>query len=104
MATKELEKEFTLAMFDIYRRAKIDAGYNATRYLQLLQKYGGLETAKMLLYSPVSEGYIALWERGRLDLTVEALILKEKWESLFSDEERKIAWERLRDYGYQGDN
>jgi hypothetical protein len=54
-----------------------------------------------LLHSiTVSEGYTALWERGRLDLTVEALILEPQWHELFTEEEREIARKRLRDYGY----
>ena len=40
-------------------------------------------------------------KRGRLDLTVEALILDEKWKSLFSEQEREIAWRRLTEYNYK---
>jgi hypothetical protein len=97
----ELECEFDMAMMSIYHRAKEEAGYNATRYLQMLQDYRGLRTAQILLYaSHVSDGYTALWERKRLDLTVEALILQEKWNLLFSDQEREIARGRLEEYGY----
>jgi len=97
-----IEKEFDIAMMDIYHRAKYEAGYNATRYLQMLQEHRGLGTAKILLHTPyVSDGFTALWERGRLDLTVEALILKKKWHSLFSEEERQIAKKRLKEYRYE---
>lgn len=99
----ELELLFDTAMFDIYRRAKAEAGYNATRYLQMLDEHRGLGTARILLHAnTVSEGYTALWERGRLDLTVEALVLKPEYASLFTDEERAIAQRRLTDYGYGG--
>ena len=38
----------------------------------MLHEHRGLETARILLHaSSVSEGYVALWERKRLDLTVE---------------------------------
>ena len=87
---------------DIYRRAKSEAGYNATRYLQMLEEHRGLETARILLHAPnVSDGYTALWERKRLDLTVEALILHDKWHLLFSDQEREIARKRLKEYQYE---
>ena len=43
-----------------------------------------------------------LWERKRLDLTVEAMILRPEWQALFSDVERRIAVNRLREYGYSG--
>jgi len=36
-----IEKEFHIAMIDIYHRAKYEAGYNATRYLQMLQERRG---------------------------------------------------------------
>ena len=32
----KLETEFTLAMFDIYRRAKSEAKYNATIFFQII--------------------------------------------------------------------
>jgi hypothetical protein len=68
-STTDIERQFDVAMMDIYHRAKHEAGYNATRYLQMLQEHGGLGTAKILLHSlHVSDGYTALWERDRLDL------------------------------------
>jgi hypothetical protein len=97
----ELELIFDSAMLDIYRRAKSEAGYNATRYLQMLNEHRGLETARILLHAQtVSEGYTALWERGRLDLTVEALVLEQDFSSLFTPEDREIARRRLTEYGY----
>ena len=96
------ELAFNAAMMDVYRRALKEVHYNATRFLQMLHDHGGLETARILLGSPsVSEGYTALWERDRLDLTVEALVLQPEWHDLFSDEERTIAKQRLTDYGYR---
>jgi hypothetical protein len=73
--TSELEQRFDAAMLHIYRRAKSEAKYNATRYFQMLTDHGGLETARILLHAnAVSDAYTALWERSRLDLIVEALI------------------------------
>ena len=98
-----LERQFHEAMLDIYGRAKAEAGYNATRFLAMVVDRGGLDTARYLLHAArVSEGYIALWERGRLDLTVEAKILEPEWRSLFIKEEQQVAVERLRQYGYSG--
>ena len=96
-----MNKNFDDAMMDVYLRARNECGYNATRYLQMLHEHRGLETARILLHaSNVSEGYVALWERKRLDLTVEAVILAPEWHSLFSDQERDIARRRLAEYGY----
>ena len=99
----EAERHFHEAMLGIYRQAKAEAAYNATRFLGMVVERGGLETARYLLHAPtVSEGYAALWERKRLDLTVEAMILQPEWQDLFSDDERRIAVNRLREYGYSG--
>jgi hypothetical protein len=98
---ESLETRFDEAMMEVYVRALKECDYKATRFLHMLHEHRGLGTARMLLRAPkVSEGYIALWERGRLDLTVEAVILSSDWQSLFSDEEREIARKRLADYGY----
>lgn len=68
----------------------------------MLCEHGGLETAKRLINAPnVSEGYTALWERKRLDLTVEALIQDMKWREFFTEEELKKAQKRLEDYDYK---
>ena len=99
---KDIEKRFDAAMMNIYRRALDEADYRATRFLQMLHEYGGLGTAQILLHAAkVSDGYTVLWERKRLDLTVEALILKPEWRDLFTDDEREIARKRLEDYDYE---
>jgi hypothetical protein len=43
----------------------------------------------------------ALYERGRLDLTVEALVVQPQFASLFTDEEIEIAGRRLDQLGYR---
>ena len=92
---------FHLAMVDLYKRAKAEAGYNAGYFLGMVSDIGGLETARYLLHaSDPSDGYVALWELGRLDLTVEAAILSPRWYPLFTDGERAIARERLEAYRF----
>lgn len=98
----DLEREFHEAMATIYVRAKEEANYNATRYLQMVSEVGGLETARRLLSSSgVSDGFTHLWERKRLDLSVENLVLQDRWAPLFSERERQTARDRLAEYGYQ---
>jgi hypothetical protein len=102
MASDRLEKEFDEEMFLVYQRALSEAGYKATRFLQMLNDHRGLETARILLHSAsVSEGYTALWERRRLDLTVEAVIHDHaKWHPLFTPDELAICVKRLTQYEY----
>jgi hypothetical protein len=98
------EADFSEAMLNIYRRAKSEANYEARIFLRMVVEKGGLETARYLLHaSKVSDGYTALWERDRLDLTVEAVILAPEWRPLFTMEERRIAVDRLRAYGFTGE-
>ena len=98
----QLESRFNKAMWNIYRKAYSEADYKASRFLQMLENHGGLETAKILIHSPtVSEGYTALWERGRLDLTVEAVIWDNPdFHELFTEDELRIVKKRLIDYQY----
>ncbi len=96
-----LEREFHRAMVGIYERAKSETGYVATRFLQMVSELGGLGAAKRLLQlTTPSDGWTALWERGRLDLTVECLVLKQGYRSLFTEEELNVARRWLSDYGY----
>jgi len=70
----------------------------------MLFEHGALKTVRMLLGSSVVQyGFTKLWELNRLDLTVEALILKSPWDKLFSDDEKAIARQRLMEYGYKPD-
>lgn len=96
------EEDFDSAMRALYRRAKDEAGYTASYFLSMLAEHGALETARRLLAaSSISDGFTALWERQRLDLTVEALALQPDFQSLFTDEELQIARRRLEQFGYQ---
>jgi hypothetical protein len=100
----DLERDFAEAMRNIYVRAKAEAGYNATYFLQMLAEAGPLETARKLVMTPhPSHGFTALWERRRLDLTVEAHVLEPHFTLLFTDIERDAARSRLAAYGYAPD-
>ena len=94
----ELERAFHAAMIELYRRAKREAGYNATRFISMVSEMGGLATAHLLLLGrDPSEGFLTLVESGRPDLTVEALVVHPIYTSLFTDEELASARKRLRD-------
>ncbi len=99
----ELENDFHKEMLDIYHKAKREeCHYNATRFLQMVANDGGLKTArKLLATSEPSDGFTVLWECGRLDLTVENLVLQPKYWVLFTNEEIQIARERLEAYGFK---
>ena len=88
-------------MVEIYERATKECSYRPTYFLRMVQDRGGFETARKLLNaSRVSEGFTTLWEKGRLDLSVEAVVLQAPWRDLFTSEELAIAEKRLRDLEY----
>lgn len=98
---EHLLHQFNNAMRDVYVRAKKEAGYNATYYLNMLHQHGGLNTARRLLNDgSVSAGFTALWERKRLDLTVENTVLQPQFQVLFNDEELENARRRLAAYDF----
>ena len=93
----ELELRFDSAMMLIYTRARSEAKYTATRYLQMLNDNRGIATAQSLIRATTpSEGFTALWERKRLDLTVEALVLQHGWAPLFEEEPDLLVLARKR--------
>ena len=97
-----LEDQFHQDMVGIYEEAKKQLHYNASYFIQMVGEYGGVKTAqKLLASSEPSSGFTVLWEHQRLDLSVEALVLKKDYASLFMDEEREIARNRLQEYGYK---
>ncbi len=97
-----LQDEFEERMQVVYRRGKLEGRYSAPLFASMLKEFGGLETARRFIHAPaVAPGFTALWERKRLDLTVEAVILDEpKWHPLFTPEEIDICRKRLAHYGY----
>jgi len=101
-SNEALQAAFGQQMHGIYQRALSEAGYKATRFLRMLHAHGGIQTAKLLIHSStVSEGYTALWERKRLDLTVEAMIYDNpRWHPLFTPDELDICSRRLIEYHY----
>src|SRR3954469_2349078 len=96
-----LESEFHGRMVDIWRRARTEASYNATRYIQMVSEIGGVEAARRLVVRDTpSDGFTSLWEKHRLDLTVESLVLEGQFNDLFDDNVRDMARRRLLDYGW----
>lgn len=87
---------FHVAMTDVYRRAKQEAGYNATRFIQMVSEQGGLAAAKSLMAAPnPSDGFAVLMAGGFSHLTVEALVVSDQFRSLFTDAEIRTAERRL---------
>jgi len=102
---RQLENRFHQAMLEAYRLAKQQCGYNAMRFLQMVNEQGGLATARTLLNKKgPSDGLTTLWEHGWLNISMEALVLRPEFQEIFSDEERQVAREVLAQYGFNIDS
>lgn len=100
---KELESKFHGEMVGIYQSAK-KLKYNASYFRQMVCEKGGYLTAKHLIYTDTpSDGFTTLWELGRLDLSVEAHVIKPQYHPLFTEDERRRCINRLESYGYKLD-
>ena len=81
---------------------KTECNYNPKAFIQMVNTYGALETAKRLLASKqnIASGLEKLWELGRLDLCFERIIFEPEWHDLFTKEELTEAKKRLKELNY----
>ena len=95
MADADLQARFHEVMLGIYDEAST-FGYRPSYFLRMVHEHGGVQAAEILLAgdSP-SEGFVRLWEEGRLDISVEAMVLREPWRGLFADKQLREAYRRL---------
>ena len=76
-------------------------GYKPTIFMDMRTRHGTIDAIKILVHSiEIPSGFTTLWEKGRLDLSVEHIIQEDKWKDLFTEEDRLKAKKRLKDYGY----
>jgi hypothetical protein len=96
-----LEDDFHREMQAIYRRALFLYDYRASRFHQMVRTHGGVETARKLMQTgPDSEqdGLNRLVRNSGIDglsMSVESLVLKQKFRPLFTAEECQCARDRL---------
>lgn len=100
----ECERYFHRDMVRGVKRLKREISYPANRFMQLVGEYGGAGAARHLLNGPdASDGFTTLWERGRLDMSVEAHVLLPWYTELFTSEQLHTADRRLRDHKFDVD-
>src|SRR4051794_9274705 len=96
---KEITEQFHQEMLGIYDAAlKLQPPYKARVFLGMVHEHGGREVANRLLATPKpSTGFTELYLRGKqnLRLTVEYLVLKEPWRTLFTEQQLAVARKRL---------
>ena len=76
-------------------------GYNPTYYLRMVAEQGAVGAAKHLLAAEgVQSGLFTLWECGRLEMSIEAMVINPEYAELFTPDEIRIARKRLADLRY----
>jgi hypothetical protein len=69
-----------------------------------LDEFGAVAMTHRHLKSKfVSASFTRLWEMGRLELSIEAIVLRPEFQSLYSADELKVARERLSNKGFSVD-
>ena len=91
-----LEFEFTEAMIGICERSRKEVRYNPTQLRAMIAALGGVAAAHQILQKPtVTDGFSVLWEKGRLDLTVESLVVSPRFSELLPEDDIQRARDRL---------
>jgi hypothetical protein len=96
-----LKEQFTQDLLAKMEQAKaIDCGTSA-KTLQTITAKGGDELARFIFSREgASENFEKLAKAGRLDLSLEAQVVDNKYASLFSDAEVNYCYMLLVDEGY----
>jgi hypothetical protein len=97
MKTGDLEREFQVAAIEMYLAVLKECLYDERVFLRMIAASGARRAAKSLLEpAHVQSGLRGLRRLGRLDLTVEHLVIQPRWSGLFSKDEREVAKMRLK--------
>lgn len=97
-----IKNDLFKAMMQIYHTTKKETNYKPEQYKKhLLEADDPVSYAKHLINQEQgSYGYNELYTAGRLDLTVENLILDPKYMHLFSQNELVKSYDKLQKYGF----
>lgn len=97
---KDLCEVFTAELLRLIAEAEA-LGCRMGRLKKDAGQYGGVETAREYLRrNRLSDDFDRLAELGRLDLSMEALTVRGKFGTLFTDDEVNLCFERLCAAGY----
>jgi hypothetical protein len=71
------------------------------RFRQMIEEHGAVEAAKRLLATrDIQTGLMRLWVMKSLNKSMEALVIQERFSSVFTPEEIAEAHRRLDELGY----
>ena len=86
-------------MLNLYREVDLQCGYKLDIMLQRINTKGALYAAKSLIRDEEADnGLEFLVKSNKEQLSLENLILSDKYKDVFNDEDRQICNDRLRKY------
>lgn len=95
----DLETQFHHAMISV-----ADYAYEhkfGIRFRQMIEAHGAVDTARRLLATrEIQTGLMRLWEIESLNISMEALVVQERFRTLFTETEIAEARRRLGELGY----
>ena len=93
-----LEDDFALACEAAVEESRaLTPPYNPTAWIAMATRLGAVAAARKLVVSgDIQAGFDRLIRAGRPELTIEWMILDEKWDPLFEESHREAARWRLR--------
>jgi hypothetical protein len=98
-ALQETTQQFHNAMRQTYEAAKAH-GYQPVYFKIMLDQLGAVGAAKALLAkNEIQEGLMKLWELKLLDQSMEAFVIQEQFQPLFTQDEIAEARRRLEELG-----
>jgi hypothetical protein len=98
---KNRDMQFTNFLREKAKEAERKIRYRPSYFLAMLETEGGYRTAlKLLSSNDVSDGFVKLWEHGRLDLSVEALVVESEWRQVFDPALLALAEKKLKKAKY----
>lgn len=98
---ESIGEKFYEDMRDVYLAAKKELKFNASMFWHLVCEKSGVQAAKALIAkNGGTYGFEILWEHRRLDLSIEAHVLKIEYVDLFTDDERRMCRGRIMQFGF----
>lgn len=99
----DTEKKFSEEWIKKAEKAQGMEEYNPAKLLKDIQQYGGVSVARRALSrNGSSDNFEILKKNNRLDLSMEALVVKGEFGSLFEDDEVNQCLALLCECGYFG--
>ena len=97
MKDKELELQFEIDLKEKVNEMVTKGIHRPTEFLKMVEKYGYFETSKRLVSQRNNTyGFTKLLFVGRTDLSIESLVVDDKYRSLFSESVVKLCERRLK--------